>query len=49
VGPPATDYLLNTSLQVCILKVLRKKGEEWDHVTIIEPKDDLHQHKVECK
>jgi len=29
--------------------MLREKGKEWDHVTIIELKDRTHQHKVECK
>ncbi len=26
-----------------------EKGKEWNHVTVIELKDKLHQHKVECK
>ncbi len=32
-----------------VLKMLREKGWDWDHVKIIELKDRSHQHKVECK
>jgi len=34
---------------IYILKMPRGKGNEWDHVTIIELKDRTRQHKVECK
>jgi len=51
VGPQLPPRLPISTMYVhiCISKMPREKGKEWDHVTIIELKDRMHQQKVECK